>query len=37
MSGPEGFADGIRIALRYVATARGVARGLSVALEARGG
>lgn len=37
MSGPEGFADGIQVALRYVATALGVARGLSVALEARGG
>jgi 4-hydroxy-tetrahydrodipicolinate reductase len=37
MSGPEGFKDGILLALRYVATAAGVERGLSVALERRGG
>jgi len=33
MSGPEGFADGIQLALAYVATAVGVERGLAIALE----
>jgi 4-hydroxy-tetrahydrodipicolinate reductase len=37
MSGPEGFAEGIQVALRYVATAVGVERGLAVALERRSG
>lgn len=33
MSGPEGFGDGIVLALRYAARARGVGRGLGVALD----
>lgn len=34
MSGPEGFAEGIMLGLRYAATARGVARGIAVAFDA---
>ena len=37
MSGPEGFADGLLVALRHVRTAVGVGRGLAVALESARG
>lgn len=37
MSGPEGFAEGIVLGLRYAAGAVGVARGIAVAFDAAAG